>query len=260
MHRISHSHDTLEPTYSGRQCREAIPKYKLPHDGMEADSAYQLVADELQFDANAALNVASFVNTWMEPQADKLMQLTMGKNLIDQEEYPQTTQITQRVLSMTARLLYAPATGDAVGCITAGSSEALMLAFLAHKRAWMHRQRAKNRPTDRPNMIFGADAHTCLEKCAAYFDIEARIIPMQPNRFTLSAADVAAAVDASTIAVCAIAGTTFTGQMDDIARHQSSSRHHPSHTRLVHPPAHRCRQRRLRAPIHPTGAGMGFSS
>ena len=175
------------------------------------------VADELQFDANAALNVASFVNTWMEPQADRLMQMTMGKNLIDQEEYPQTTNIAKRVLSMVAHLFHAPAASEAVGCITSGSSEALMLAFLAHHRAWTLRRRAQGLDTSRPNMIFGADAHTCLEKCAAYFDIEARIIPMTAKRRTLHADDVAAAIDERTVAVCAILGTTFTGQIDDIA-------------------------------------------
>ncbi len=217
MHSISHTDETLDLTYGGRHCRESIPKYQMPARGMPPDNAYQLVADELQFDANAALNVASFVNTWMEPQADRLMQMTMGKNLIDQEEYPQTTNIAKRVLSMVAHLFHAPAASEAVGCITSGSSEALMLAFLAHHRAWTLRRRAQGLDTARPNMIFGADAHTCLEKCAAYFDIEARILPMTAKRRTLHAKEVAAAIDERTVAVCAILGTTFTGQLDDIA-------------------------------------------
>lgn len=217
MHRIKHTDETLDLTYGGRHCRESIPKYQMPAKGMPPDNAYQLVADELQFDANAALNVASFVNTWMEPQADRLMQMTMNKNLIDQEEYPQTTDIAKRVLSMVANMFHAAASPEAVGCITAGSSEALMLAFLAHHRTWTLNRRAQGKDTSRPNMIFGADAHTCLEKCAAYFDIEARIVPMTATRRTLHADDVAHAIDERTVAVCAILGTTFTGQIDDIA-------------------------------------------
>ena len=216
MHRINHTDETLDLTYGGRHCREGIPKYQMPARGMPPDNAYQLVADELQFDANAALNVASFVNTWMEPQADRLMQMTMGKNLIDQEEYPQTTNIAKRVLSMVANLFHASTASEAVGCIASGSSEALMLAFLAHHRSWTLRRRAQGLDTARPNMIFGADAHTCLEKCAAYFDIEPRIVPMTPKRRTLHADDVARAIDERTVAVCAILGTTFTGQIDDI--------------------------------------------
>jgi len=47
------------------------PKYRLPAQGMSADAAYQLVHDELNLDGNPSLNLASFVTSWMEPQADR---------------------------------------------------------------------------------------------------------------------------------------------------------------------------------------------
>jgi glutamate decarboxylase len=181
---------------------------------MPADAAYRLVADELNLDGNPALNLASFVTTWMEPEADRLGAETANRNLIDQQEYPRTQVIHERVVSMVADLFNAPE--GAVGTATEGSSEAIMLALLAHKWRWRERRRADGKPAERPNVVIGADVHTCWEKFTRYFEVEARIAPMEPGHYTLSAADVESRVDENTIAVGCILGTTFTGQIDDI--------------------------------------------
>ena len=47
-----------------------IPRIRLPAEGIDPDIAYQIVHDELMLDGNARLNLATFVTTWMEPQAD----------------------------------------------------------------------------------------------------------------------------------------------------------------------------------------------
>ena len=44
---------------------------------MDPDQAYQIVHDELMLDGNARLNLATFVSTWMEPQAARLMAETL---------------------------------------------------------------------------------------------------------------------------------------------------------------------------------------
>ncbi|MGH2912341.1 MAG: glutamate decarboxylase, partial [Solirubrobacteraceae bacterium] len=185
--------------------------------GMSGDAAYQLVHDELNLDGNPALNLASFVTSWMEPQADKLAVETLNKNLIDQDEYPQTEEVHQRVVSMIGRLFHAPAGEKPTGTATIGSSEAIMLAMLAHKRSWQRRREAAKEPTDRPNMVMGADVHTCWEKFARYFEVEARVAPMEEDRYTIGAAQVESLIDERTIAVAGLLGTTFTGQMDDLA-------------------------------------------
>jgi glutamate decarboxylase len=204
-------------TYAGRHFREPIPKYELPARGMSADAAYQLVHDELHLDGNPVLNLASFVTTWMEPQADRLAIETLNKNMIDQDEYPQTEAIHQRVINMLGRLFNAPAECTPVGTATVGSSEAIMLGLLAHKHTWRKRRQAAGLPVDRPNVVMGGDVHTCWEKFARYFDVEARVAPLSPDRYTLSGDQVRDLVDENTIAVGALVGTTFTGQMDDLA-------------------------------------------
>ncbi|HEY2570884.1 MAG TPA: pyridoxal-dependent decarboxylase, partial [Solirubrobacteraceae bacterium] len=218
MHKLElDSEETVSSTYAARSFSHEIPKYRLPTQGMSADAAYQLVHDELNLDGNPALNLASFVTSWMEPQADLLAAETLAKNLIDEDEYPQTEVIHRRVVSMIGRLFHAPAGAQSTGTATIGSSEAIMLAMLAHKRTWQLRRAAEGKPVDRPNMVMGADVHTCWEKFTRYFDVEARVVPMKPGAYTLSAADVEAHVDERTIAVGGLLGTTFTGQIDDLA-------------------------------------------
>jgi glutamate decarboxylase len=92
-----------------------------------------------------------------------------------------------------------------------------MLAMLAHKRTWRHRRQAAGLAVDRPNMVMGADVHTCWEKFARYFEVEARVAPMQEGRYTIAAEQAEPLIDERTIAVAGVLGTTFTGQMDDLA-------------------------------------------
>jgi glutamate decarboxylase len=217
MHKLNlTSEEALSPTYAGRSFSHEIPKYRLPAQGLGADAAYRLVHDELNLDGNPALNLASFVTSWMEPQADLLAAETLAKNLIDQDEYPQTALVHERVVSMIGRLFHAPAGAQPTGTSTVGSSEAIMLAMLAHKRSWQRRREQEGQPATNPNMVMGADVHTCWEKFARYFEVEARIVPMDEGRYTIGAAEVEPLLDERTIAVAGLLGTTFTGQMDDL--------------------------------------------
>src|SRR6202140_3266186 len=137
--------------------------------------------------------------------------------MIVQDEYPQTEAVPQRVVSLIRRLFHAPAHEHPTGTATIGSSEAIMLAMLAHKRSWQLRRREAGLPTDNPNMVMGADVHTCWEKFARYFEVRPRVVPMSEERYTIAAAEVEPLLDENTIAVAGLLGTTFTGQMDDIA-------------------------------------------
>jgi glutamate decarboxylase len=118
---------------------------------------------------------------------------------------------------MIGRLFHAPAHEQPTGTATVGSSEAIMLAMLAHKRSWQRRRELAGLPAEKPNMVMGADVHTCWEKFARYFEVEARVAPMEEGRYTIGAAEVEPLLDERTIAVAGLLGTTFTGQMDDLA-------------------------------------------
>lgn len=246
MHHLNvDSEELISPTYAARSFSHDIPKYRLPAEGVAAEAAYQLVHDELDLDGNPALNLASFVTSWMEPQARLLAAETLSKNLIDQDEYPQTEVVHRRVVSMIGRLFHAPAHQQPTGTATIGSSEAIMLAMLAHKRSWQRRREAAGEPSDRPNMVMGADVHTCWEKFTRYFEVEARVAPMQEGRYTIGAEQVEPLLDERTIGVAGLLGTTFTGQMDDLRSIDALLRRVEA-------------EQGLRIPLHVDAASGGF--
>ena len=167
--REDHEGGSHASTYSTRYFAESIPKHKIPPEGMPADAAYQLIHDELALDGNPSLNLASFVTTWMEPEAMKLMTENIHKNFIDHDEYPKIEVIHNRLVNMLARLFNSPDDCKSVGTSTVGSSEAIMLGLLAHKWTWKLRRQTEGKPFDKPNVVFGADTHCCWEKFAKYF-------------------------------------------------------------------------------------------
>ena len=116
---------------------------------MPPDVAYQLVHDELMLDGNARLNLATFVTTWMEPQAEQLMAECFDKNMIDKDEYPQTAEIEMRCVKILADLWNAPDARRGDRLSTTGSSEAAMLGGLALKRRWRAARGRGSRPTSR---------------------------------------------------------------------------------------------------------------
>ena len=163
-----------------------VPRHELPPGELPPDVAYQMIHDELMLDGNARLNVATFVTTWMEPQAEKLMAECFDKNMIDKDEYPETAEIEMRCVNILANLWRAPDVAEATGCSTTGSSEAAMLGGLALKRRWQHARRAAGKPIDRPNLVMGINVQVCWEKFANYWDVEMRLVPMEGDRFHLS--------------------------------------------------------------------------
>jgi glutamate decarboxylase len=209
-------HSITTTPYGSRYFRTSIPRYVMPDEGMPARAAYQMIHDEMNLDGNPALNLASFVTTWMEPEADQLIMESIDKNYVDNDEYPQTQKIQDRAVNMLARLFNAPKDSNSLGTATIGSSEAIMLGLLAHKWTWRERRKAENKPFDKPNIVMGADVHTVWEKFAKYFDVELKLIPLREDLYTITAEDVAEEIDENTIAVGAVVGTTFTGQMDPI--------------------------------------------
>jgi glutamate decarboxylase len=199
-------------TYASRFLTSPVPKYELPLESMPAQAAYQLCHDELKMDGNPSLNLASFVTTWMEDEAFRLLNETANKNLVDEDEYPQTKRIERRCVNMLAHLFHAPAESNAVGTSTIGSSEAIMLAGLSHKWRWKERTGGKGVP----NIVMSADIQVVWDKFARYFEVEPRIIPLEKGRYTLPVEEAIAACDENTICVVGVLGTTFTGAFDPI--------------------------------------------
>ena len=211
---LSAEETDVVPMYAGREMTHRVPKFVLPEGGMEPRTAYNLIHDELMLDGNARLNLATFVTTWMEPEAEKLMAEWFDKNMIDKDEYPQTAMIEERCINMVSRLYHAPE--DGVGVSTIGSSEAVMLAGLALSWRWRARRKAAGKPTDKPNMVMGSNVQVVWEKFCRYWDVEPRYVPMENGRYVITPETTLPYVDDNTIGVVAILGTTYTGEFEPI--------------------------------------------
>jgi glutamate decarboxylase len=206
----------VNPLYV-RQAHYTVPRHKLPPLGMLPDTALQVVRDELILDGNARLNLATFVTTWMEPQAERLMTETLAKNMIDKDEYPQTAEIEARCVSILSTLWNAASrNGTATGCSTTGSSEACMLAGMALLWRWREARRASGANTTRPNLVMGSNVQVCWEKFCRYWQVEPRFVPMEPGKLHLRGPEAAAHCDENTIGVVAILGSTMDGSYEPV--------------------------------------------
>ncbi|CAG8687644.1 6348_t:CDS:2, partial [Dentiscutata heterogama] len=179
--------------YGSRWDVEPIPKYSLPDKEMPPHIAYKLIKDDLQLDGNPVLNLATFVTTYMEDEAEKLMTENLSKNFIDYEEYPVTVELQVH----------------AIGVSTIGSSEAIMLAVLAMKKLWKKRRIAEGKPADKPNLVMAASA-------TRYFEVEEKFVYLTEDSYVLNPEKAVELVDENTIGICVILGSTYTGHYEDV--------------------------------------------
>ena len=201
--------------FADRDLTRPVPKYTFPREGSPPRDAYQLVADELILDGNARQNLATFCQTWAEPEVLALMALSINKNLIDADEYPQTAEVERRCVHMLADLWNAPEAANTAGTSAIGSSEACMLAGMAAKWRWRAKRQAEGKATDRPNMVCGP-VQVVWHKFARYWEIELREVPMSHGRYAMDPASMLGLVDENTIMVVPTLGVTYTGAYEPV--------------------------------------------
>jgi glutamate decarboxylase len=207
----------INPVYVRERSHE-IPTYRLPQHSMLPTTALQVVRDELILDGNARLNLATFVTTWMEPEAQTLMAECFDKNMIDKDEYPQTAELERRCVNILSSLWNAPAGSGATGCSTTGSSEACMLGGMALLWRWRARRQAAGLDASKPNLVMGSNVQVCWEKFCRYWQVEPKKVPMVPGRLHLRGPEAAARCDENTIGVVAILGSTMDGSYEPVAQ------------------------------------------
>ncbi len=235
----------LTPTYGGRRMSGSIPKEYLPENELDPQVAYQLIHDELMMDGNARLNLATFVTTWMDPEARSLMAETFDKNMIDKDEYPQTAEIERRCVQIIGNLFHAQDKEQPMGVSAIGSSEAVMLSGLAMKWRWRAWRKKNGKDSAQPNLILGSNVQVVWEKFCRYWDVEPRYIPIKRDRYVINPEEVIARMDDNTIGAVAILGTTFTGEFEPV---------HAIHDAMVEENA----KRGLQVPLHVDAASGGF--
>ena len=212
--RSATKHATATPVHHDTEI--IVPKHQLADRGVQLETAYELISNELLLDGSSRLNLATFVTTWMPSIAARLMAETADKNMIDKDEYPQTAELEERCVNIVADLWHAPEEEQATGCSTTGSSEAVMLSGMALKWRWRASMKDAGKPSDRPNLVMGANVQVCWEKFCRYWDVEARYVPVEGERYHIGAAEAVAMCDENTIGVVAILGSTFDGSYEPV--------------------------------------------
>ena len=205
-----------ECVFASAALARELPKYRFPEAETLPDLAFQVIHDELLLDGNARQNLATFCQTWEEPQVHALMDLAIDKNLIDEDEYPQSAEIERRCVHMMADLWNAPDAAHTIGTSAIGSSEACMLGGMAAKWRWRARRQAEGRSTDRPNMVCGP-VQVVWHKFARYWDVEMREVPMAPGRYMMEPEQMLERIDENTIFVVPTFGVTYTGAYEPVA-------------------------------------------
>ena len=215
-----HERDTIrdeifDEVFASTELSASLPKFQMPQSEQLARHAYRLVSDELILDGNSRQNLATFCQTWLEPEVRDLMRETLDKNMVDKDEYPQTAAIEARCVHILADLWNSPEAENILGTSTTGSSEAAMLGGMALLWKWRERRRAAGLSTDKPNLICGP-VQVCWHKFARYWDIELREIPMEHDRLIMTPDEVLSRADENTIGVVPTLGVTFTGQYEPV--------------------------------------------
>ncbi|GAK86157.1 glutamate decarboxylase [Vibrio ponticus] len=105
LHDVTRDND---PIFASDSIRNVAAATKLPQQEQAPAVIYQMIRDELYLDGNARQNLATFCQTWEEEEVHKLMDLSIDKNMIDKDEYPQSAAIEGRCVHMLADLWNAP--------------------------------------------------------------------------------------------------------------------------------------------------------
>ncbi|WOE31691.1 MULTISPECIES: glutamate decarboxylase [unclassified Acinetobacter] len=241
---LNSDYSILDDIYSSSDLSHTLAKTKFPTKEANPRNVFSAIRDELMLDGNSRQNLATFCQTWVDDEIRQLMDLSIDKNMIDKDEYPQTAEIENRCVHMLADLWNSPDPLNTLGCSTIGSSEAAMLGGLALKWRWRKKRLQQGKSTDKPNLICGP-VQICWHKFARYFDVELREIPLEGDRLMMSPEEVLKRVDENTIGVVPTLGVTFTCQYEPV--------------KAVHDALDQLeKDTGLDIPIHVDGASGGF--
>ena len=202
-----------------------IPQFEIPQNSSNEQLIYKYLSQELALDGIPTLNLASFVNTYVDDTSARLIQDNLTKTS-DNDEYPSLIDIQTRCISILSNLWHAPGKVDkvtgnrvtnSIGTATTGSSEAIMLAGLALKKRWQLKRKAEGKSTDNPNILMATCAQVALEKFACYFDVENRLIPVtEESGHLIDVSKIKENIDENTIGIFVIMGSTFTGAFEPV--------------------------------------------
>lgn len=197
--------------------KNPAPKFEIPQHPTSSEIAYRMVKDETYSQIQPRLNMATFVTTYMDPMATKLMNEAINVNYIDETEYPRVAVMSGKCINILANLWNSPEKDDwKTGALAIGSSEACMLGGVAAWLRWRKRRKDAGKPIDKPNFVISSGMQVVWEKFAQLWQIEMRQVPITLQYPTLDPEQALAMCDENTICIVGVEGVTWTGMNDDV--------------------------------------------
>ncbi len=209
--------NTATAIYASEQMLQPAPSQTIPEKSTTPEIAYQMVKNETYAQTQSRLNLATFVTTYMDEHATKLMNEAIDINYIDETEYPRVAVMCGRCINILANLWNTPEQGEwKTGALGIGSSEACMLGGVAAWLRWRKRRTEQGKPIDKPNLVMSAGFQVVWEKFCQLWQIELRTVPLTLEKQTLDPYDAISMCDENTICIVPIAGVTWTGLNEDV--------------------------------------------
>ena len=203
--------------FGSAEMKQSAPAESIPKHKTSPEIAYQMVKDETFPQTQPRLNLATFVTTYMDDYATRLMNEAVSINYIDETEYPRVAVMCGRCINMVANLWHSPEKSEwKTGAVGIGSSEACMLGGVAAWLRWRDKRKAAGKPCDKPNLVMSSAYQVVWEKFCQLWQIEMRTVPITHKNPTLNIEEAIKMCDENTICVVPIAGVTWTGMKDDI--------------------------------------------
>lgn len=126
--------DAKTAVFGSNEMLQPAPVDTIPMEPTTPQIAYQMVKDETFAQTQPRLNLATFVTTYMDDYATKLMNEAISINYIDETEYPRIAVMNAKCINIMANLWNSPEQAKwKTGALAIGSSEACMLGGVA---AW----------------------------------------------------------------------------------------------------------------------------
>ena len=193
------------------------PTQTIPQHKTTPEIAYQMVKDETYPQTQPRLNLATFVTTYMDEYATRLMNEAIDVNYIDETEYPRVAVMCGRCINIIANMWNTPEQTEwKTGALGIGSSEACMLGGVAAWLRWRAKRKAEGKPFDKPNVVMSTAYQVVWEKFCQLWQIELRTVPLTLEKQTLDPGEALALCDENTICIVPVVGVTWTGLNDDV--------------------------------------------
>lgn len=179
-----------------------------------------LKAHDVKWDEGRVFGLAFIADETGRKLAEDAHRMFMFDNGLDPMLFPSLLQMEKDVVAFAVEHLG----GDeqTVGSFTSGGTESVLLAVKT-ARDWA---RAHRPEVTKPKMIVPITVHPAFHKAASYFDVEAVIVPVDPQTCKADVAAMRAAIDDQTILLVASAPSYAHGAIDPIEAIAALAREH----------------------------------